>query len=105
MIDPLTESPVSLTQAAKLDCFPERRAGSRINVATLYRWSTIGCRGVVLETIQIGSTRCTSREALGRFFRALTDQAAGKPAVATSTPAERQRQIRAAQARLAAAGV
>ena len=40
------------------------------------RLSTVGqrsgCRGVVLETIQVGGTRCTSREALQRFFENLS---------------------------------
>lgn len=55
--------------AAKL---PRRRKGSRPHVATLYRWAQRGLRGVRLETIQIGGTTCTSREALQRFFDALT---------------------------------
>jgi hypothetical protein len=62
----LSENLVSLTEATKL--LPRRRKGKRPNVVTVYRWSTIGCRGVKLETIQVGGTRCTSREALQRFF-------------------------------------
>ncbi|WP_422927034.1 DUF1580 domain-containing protein [Singulisphaera sp. PoT] len=41
-------------------------------MSTIYRWSTSGCRGVVLETIQIGGSRWSSREALQRFFEELT---------------------------------
>jgi hypothetical protein len=62
----LTEELVSLTEATKL--LPKRRKGKRPNVATLYRWTTIGVRGIVLESVQVGGTRCTSREALQRFF-------------------------------------
>ena len=39
------------------------------------RLSTVGqrlVRGVLLESIQIGATRCTSREALQRFFERLS---------------------------------
>ena len=70
MIDVALEDVVSLTDAAKL--LPKRRGGKRPHVATLYRWASGGCRGVVLETIQVGGTLCTSRQALQRFFEALT---------------------------------
>src|SRR5262249_52278572 len=56
---PLTEAAATL---------PRRRGGKRTNVATLYLWSTRGLRGQVPETIQVGGTRCTSVEALQRFF-------------------------------------
>ena len=71
MIDHANETVLSLTDAAST--LPRRRGGKRVNVATLYRWASHGCRGVRLETIQIGGTKCTSREALGRFFNRLTD--------------------------------
>ena len=51
---------------------PRRRGGRKVHVSTLYRWSTVGCRGIVLETFQVGGTRCTSNESLKRFFEALT---------------------------------
>ena len=70
MIVASTEELVSLRDAAKL--LPRRRAGKRPHVATLYRWTTRGLRGVVLETLQVGGTLCTSREALQRFFERLT---------------------------------
>lgn len=70
MIDVLQEDVISLSEAAKW-C-PRRRAGKRPDVSCLYRWTTTGCKGVVLESVQIGGTRCTSRQALARFFQALT---------------------------------
>ena len=76
MIDLLTERVISLRDAAKL--LPARRQGKRPTVSCLFRWTTRGCRGVILESVQIGGTRCTSAEALTRFFAAL------------SAPAERQ---------------
>ncbi len=51
---------------------PARRAGKKPHISCMYRWSTRGCRGVVLESIQIGGTRCTSLEAMQRFFNELS---------------------------------
>ena len=53
--------------------FPRRRRGKRPTLPTLYRWSNEGYRGVVLETVQVGSTRCTSKEACIRFLRRISD--------------------------------
>jgi hypothetical protein len=69
MIDIQNEQVISLTQGTKV--LPGRRGGKRPHVATLYRWAQRGHRGVVLETIQIGGTKCTSVEALQRFFNRL----------------------------------
>ena len=101
-----TEEQISLAEAAKL--LPRRRAGKRPNVATLYRWTNEGCRGVQLEYMQVGATRCTSREALQRFFDALTAAAQGECPTVPQPPRlspSRQRQVEAAERRLAQAGV
>jgi hypothetical protein len=71
LIDSQSESVITLGQGA--DDLPRRRRGRKTHVSTLYRWATTGCRGVILETIQIGGTRCTSREALQRFFERLSE--------------------------------
>lgn len=63
MVNTVSETLVSLAEAARF-------LGK--HVATAYRWSTAGVRGVVLETIQVGGTRCTSREAVQRFCERLT---------------------------------
>ena len=90
-IDILTEETFSLTRAAKLRCLPRRRKGRRPNVATLYRWSTVGVRGIILETVQCAGARCTLREALSRFFAALTQASpTGRQAVIRS-PLKRRR--------------
>jgi hypothetical protein len=70
MIDPLVECILSLTDAAKT--LPGRRQGKKPHVSCVYRWTVAGCRGVVLESIQVGGTRCTSREAIARFLDRLT---------------------------------
>ena len=83
MIDITTETLLTLTQAAHE--LPRRRRGRKTHVSSLYRWTAAGCRGVILETIQVGGTRCTSREALQRFFERLTEpRAAGGGAAPSS---------------------
>ena len=77
MIDPNTETLVSLAEAAK--SLPVRRKGKRPHVSCLYRWTKSGCKGVVLESLQCGGTRCTSKEALARFFQALTYADSSEP--------------------------
>jgi hypothetical protein len=42
------------------------------SVKSLYRWSLYGCRGIILETVQIRATRCSSLAAVDRFSRAIT---------------------------------
>jgi hypothetical protein len=85
-IDPNSETLLSLADAAR--ALPRRRAGKRPHVSCVYRWTTSGCKGVVLESIQVGGTRCTGREALGRFFERLTY--ADDPRI-DRTPNRRQR--------------
>src|SRR5271157_3609308 len=70
VIDSASETLISLADAAGE--LPRRRRGRKTHVSTLFRWTTSGCRGVVLESLQCGGTRCTSREALQRFFERLS---------------------------------
>ncbi len=107
-IDIRSEEIFSLTQAAKLPCFANRRGGKRINVSTLWRYATTGCRGIKMETIMAGGSRATSLEAIERFFEQLTLQAEGKYQPTPQRPsmtAARRKQIEAAEQRLARAGV
>lgn len=71
MIDFTKERTFPLSQASRK--IPRRRSGKRVHTATLYRWAAVGCRGVILETLQLGGTKCTSREALQRFFERLSN--------------------------------
>lgn len=102
MIDPNTETVVSLADAPK--SLPPRRAGKRPHVSCLYRWTTTGCKGVVLESIQIGGTRCTSKEALARFFHRLTRENGATPESRRS-PARRRRAAERAERELERQGV
>jgi Protein of unknown function (DUF1580) len=92
MIDTTIEHVVSMGQAA--DELPRRRRGRKTNVSTLYRWTKSDCRGVLLEYIQIGATRCTSREAIQRFFEQLSKgrTEATPSGVLGRSRAQRQRQ-------------
>ena len=71
MIDLERERPLTLAEAASY-C-PRRRRGRKPHLSTLYRWATRGCRGIVLETIETPSGRCTSLRGLQRFFDQLTE--------------------------------
>ena len=86
MIDLSAETVVSLTQATHH--LPRRRRGKRPNPATIYRWAQRGVHGIVLETIQVGGTKCTSVEALQRFCNRLTDPDAS---VSVESPTARSR--------------
>jgi hypothetical protein len=84
MIDPKFEELITLSAACRL--LPARRRGKKPHLSTLYRWAGEGCRGIVLETLQVGGTKCTSREALARFCHRLTRQCVS-PALTVSTEA------------------
>jgi hypothetical protein len=104
VIDTGREIPLSFAQAAKLPYLPIRRAGKRPHPATLWRWALHGVRGVKLESVMCGAVRCTSAEAIGRFFERLTAQAAGSPAP-TPTPRVDRRAVERAERVLDAAGI
>ncbi len=58
--------------------FPLRRAnretGLDLHVSTWFRYAAPGLRGERLETIKKGGSTQTSREAIRRFFAALTER-------------------------------
>jgi hypothetical protein len=92
----LHETIVSLSQAAKL--LPRRRQGKPVHPSCLFRWTKSGCRGVILESIQVGGTRCTSKEALERFFQQLAGDDP-RPSVETVAAKNRRRQQQVSQAK------
>lgn len=89
MIDPMAEELLTLAEAAKL--VSKRRGNRRTHVSTIWRWCLKGVRGVLLEKIKIGDTWHTSREALARFFHAVTEAADPRTSSTRRTPAQRQR--------------
>lgn len=70
MIDIEREELVTLAQAAKF--YPNRRGGWGVDPATIWRHTTKGVRGERLDFLMCGGTRMTSREAVLRFFAAVT---------------------------------
>ncbi len=100
MIDPLSEQVISLADGTRF-C-PARRKGKKPHISCIYRWTTTGCRGIVLESLQVGGTRCTSKEALARFFQRLTY--ADDPG-ADQTPNRRERAAAAAERELKREGL
>ena len=80
-IDLLRETALSPVEAS--DFLPRRRNGKKPNVATIYRWMQLGVKGVRLEFVQVGGTRCTTREALQRFCEELTSRQNPAPSLGT----------------------
>jgi len=104
MIDITKEELFTLAEAAKR--IPRRRGGKKCNISTMYRWCTEGLHGIRLEAVKIGGTRCTSAEALSRFFQRLTeaDEGLNGPSEADTDPS-REAAVAAAKAKLQAAGI
>lgn len=78
----LSETLLTLSQAARR--LPNVRGSKPLSPATLFRWINVGLKSrsgevVRLEAWLIGGTRCTSVEALERFFQRLDDVAPAKP--------------------------
>lgn len=69
--DLTTEDIVTLHDAC--DLFPRRSGGTPVHVSRLYRYTKYGCRGIILESLQCGATRCTTRQAVARFFHRLSE--------------------------------
>lgn len=90
MIDVSTERPITFNQAAKL--LPD---GRRPNFSTWWRWSVHGLRGVKLETVLCGGRRCTTVEAVARFFERVTAAGTVEPSP-SRTSSQREKEISAA---------
>ncbi len=95
-IDVSSESLITLGEACRV--VPPHG----VSTATMARWIQRGVGGVRLATIVIGGRRFTSREAISQFIAA---QNADESPAPTVSPAQRQRQAKAAQTELAKAGV
>ncbi|MGC3967715.1 MAG: DUF1580 domain-containing protein [Pirellulales bacterium] len=73
MIDVNNEHLVPLAEVPLL--LPASRSGRPVHLSAIYRWAMKGLKGIRLETLQCAGRRVTSREALSRFFAALSEQA------------------------------
>lgn len=102
-MDPSKEKVIPLADAPRHPLLRQgRRAGRPIHRATLERWRTRGVGGITLETMKLGGVRVTSDEAVRRFIERVNEPGATNDTV---TPSDRQRQVVAAERRLAAAGI
>jgi hypothetical protein len=81
------------------------RTGKKVNLATVFRWSQRGVRGIKLETILIGGTRHSSLEALQRFSDRATAVADGATSAIVSTPPARRKAHEKASRELDEAGI
>jgi hypothetical protein len=90
VIDVRTETLVPLSE---LPSHLPHRNGRKVSVATVYRWSLAGVRGVRLETLQCAGAKVCSLEAVQRFFDELTRLRDGRPE-APPAPAPRKAKAR-----------
>jgi hypothetical protein len=75
MIDLMQEHLVPMREVPKL--LPVRPNGKPLHVSACYRWIDKGVHGTRLESVTIGGTTYTSREALQRFANHLSHPAQG----------------------------
>jgi hypothetical protein len=91
MINLMQEHLVPMRDVPKL--LPARANGRPLHLSACYRWIEKGVRGTRLESIRVGGTTYTSREALQRFAEHLSHEAAS--AVAAPPPPQRHTRGRA----------
>lgn len=112
MIDISSETLLPIGQVPSL--IPSSRAGKKTHISTVWRWVLNGVRGIQLESVSIGGSRYTSREAVQRFVERLSEsretgpgQVVGGPpptARARRTEAQRLRDSERAARELEQAG-
>lgn len=98
MIDTAMENLVPLRDVPR--CLPPRPSGKRLHISAVYRWTLRGVKGIRLETVKIGGTTYTSREAIQRFSERLSG-ADSVPDVVNPVSRARQRQLEQAKAAVA----
>ncbi len=87
-VDFATEQKFSLKTLASE--FPSlRQSGKKLGLATVWRWTDRGVKGVKLE--YVGTTRVTSREALTRFFDRIKEESSSRPSSLIETPTARRK--------------
>ena len=97
MIDLHSEQLIPLNQVPKY--LPKRKTGKAIHISAIYRWIQKGLKGVKLESIRVGGTSYTSRQALQRFAEKQTQslqQIQANPNTVQLTSKTRQGQIKRA---------
>ena len=77
---------LTFAEVQRLPWLPKSRKG--ISHPTWWRWCHIGVRGVRLETICVGYTRCTTVAWLRRFFAEVAKVRSGGPQQESPSPLE-----------------
>jgi len=90
MIDLTQEELVPIRNVPKH--LPPRPTGKRVHISAVYRWLLRGIRGIRLESLKIGGTTYTSKEALQRFADRLSNTSHA-PDTTPATTLTRKRQI------------
>jgi hypothetical protein len=85
VIDPDLEELFSPSLATRL--FPRGANGKYVHVAFVYRAMKIGCRGIILESVRTPKL-ATSRQAVSRFIRRMTESDRTPCNVRTRTESE-----------------
>src|SRR5689334_2833641 len=70
-----------------------KRHGRLVHLSTIYRWVTVGSRGVKLQTWLVGGARYTSSEALRQFVENLTAARDGRVPTPVAAAAARQADV------------
>ena len=73
MIDPLVEDLISPAEATRI--FPKGPNGKYPHVSKIYRLMKVGYRGVILDSLNTPG-KSTSRQAVARFLRRISDTSA-----------------------------
>ena len=95
-----------LSSVPNLKWLPRRRRGAKLSYTCLWRWTTRGVAGVVLQTVRVGGTPCTTESDLRKFFVEVAAAKRGeKQTQIIRTPARRAREIEAARQQLARSGI
>jgi hypothetical protein len=92
-LDTQNEKLIPLRGIPDLPWLPPRARGKRLSLNTVHTWARSGLRGVVLETVSVGDTACTTEAALMRFFERVNE--AKNPQRKTLAKGQAQAQERA----------
>ena len=90
MIDIAQEDLVPIRDVPKH--LPPRPTGKRVHISAVYRWTSRGLQGIRLESLKVGGTTYTSKEALQRFADRLSSPTPS-PDTTPAATLTRQKQI------------
>jgi hypothetical protein len=100
------EKLLRLDAARQLSWLP-RRDDKPINFVTIWRWAQYGIHGIRLQHVVVGNSICTTETWLREFFQNVASVRAtgARPPACVRTPSKREKDLAAAEAELAEAGI